>query len=272
MLRATSKTRGSYGRRFLSVPAYSPDLKTNAAKPKAVKLFKIYRWSPETKEKPREVTYPVDLNECGPMVLDALLKIKNEQDPTLAFRRSCREAICGSCAMNIDGANTLACVHPIKKGSRVVKVCPLPHMFVVRDLVPDLSNFFDQYASIEPWLHSVRPKGVEVEHLQSVEDRKRLDGLYECILCACCSTACPSYWWVPDRYLGPATLLQAFRWIEDSRDDRTEQRLRALDDAFKLYRCHTIMCCTRTCPKGLNPAQAIRKIMGRLNGMSVSSE
>ncbi|EEY66687.1 succinate dehydrogenase iron-sulfur protein [Phytophthora infestans T30-4] len=182
------------------------------------------------------------------MVLDALFKIKNEQDPTLAFRRSCREAICGSCAMNIDGGNTLACVSPIKKNNDVVRIYPLPHMFVVRDL------------------------GVGVEHLQSFEDRKKLDGLYECILCACCSTACPSYWWAQDKYLGPAALLQAFRWIEDSRDDRTEERLRALDDAFKLYRCHTIMSCTHTCPKGLNPAQAIRKIMGRLNEMHSHSE
>ncbi|EGZ26670.1 hypothetical protein PHYSODRAFT_348795 [Phytophthora sojae] len=271
MLRAAGRASG--GTRALSVPAYSPDLKTMAAKPKNLKYFKIYRWNPETKEKPHELTYPVDLNECGPMVLDALLKIKDEQDPTLAFRRSCREAICGSCSMNIDGGNTLACVSPIKKsGKDVVRVYPLPHMFVVRDLVTDLSNFYDQYASIKPWLHSVMPKGVEVEHLQSIEDRKRLDGLYECILCACCSAACPSYWWSPDKYLGPAALLQAFRWIEDSRDDHTEQRLRSLDDAFKLYRCRTIMNCTHTCPKGLNPAQAIRKIMGKLNEQHSHSE
>ncbi|GMF10884.1 unnamed protein product [Phytophthora lilii] len=261
------------GLRGFSVPAFSPDLKNTAARTKQMKYFKIYRWSPETKQKPYELTYPVDLNECGPMVLDALLKIKNEQDPTLTFRRSCREAVCGSCSMNIDGGNTLACVCPIKKNKDVVRIYPLPHMFVVRDLVTDLSNFFDQYASIKPWLHSVTPKGSEVEHLQSIEERKKLDGLYECILCACCSSACPSYWWSQDKYLGPATLLQAFRWIEDSRDDCTEQRLQALDDAFKLYRCHTIMSCTHTCPKRLNPAQAIRKIMGRLNDMhSHSSE
>ncbi|CAI5731190.1 unnamed protein product [Hyaloperonospora brassicae] len=250
--------------RALSRIAQSSKLKSVAEKPTHVKYFKIYRWNPETKGKPSEKTYPVDLNECGPMVLDALFKIKNEQDPTLAFRRSCREAICGSCAMNIDGGNTLACVSPIKKNKDVVKIYPLPHMFVVRDLVTDMSNFFDQYASIEPWLQSTKPKGTEVEHLQSIEDRKKLDGLYECILCACCSTACPSYWWSQDKYLGPAALLQAFRWIEDSRDNHTSERLHAIDDAFKLYRCHTIMSCTHTCPKGLNPAQAIRKIMGRL--------
>ncbi|POM65983.1 Succinate dehydrogenase [Phytophthora palmivora] len=273
MLRAGgSKAIGATCFRKLGIPMYSPDLKSMAAKPSRIKYFKIYRWNPETKEKPYELTYPVDLNECGPMVLDALFKIKNEQDPTLVFRRSCREAICGSCAMNIDGGNTLACVSPIKKNKDVVRVYPLPHMFVVRDLVVDLSNFYDQYASIEPWLHSAKPKGVAVEHLQSIEDRKKMDGLYECILCACCSSACPSYWWSQDKYLGPAALLQAFRWIEDSRDDRTNERLRALDDAFKLYRCHTIMSCTHTCPKGLNPAQVIRKIMGRLNHMPNDSE
>lgn len=197
---------------------------------------------------------------CGPMVLDALLKIKNEQDPTLTLRRSCREGICGSCAMNIDGGNTLACLSPIKKNSDVTKIYPLPHMFVLRDLVPDMNNFYDQYRSIEPWLQSDEEKPFNVEHLQSKEDRKKLDGMYECILCACCSTSCPSYWWNPDKYLGPAVLMQAFRWIEDSRDTKTEERLRALDDSFKLYKCHTIMNCTRTCPKGLNPAKAIAKI------------
>lgn len=255
------------GLRAFSVPAYNPDLKSQAAKPKNIKYFKIYRWDPETKEKPYQCTYPVDLDECGPMVLDALIKIKNEQDPTLTFRRSCREGICGSCAMNIDGGNTLACLSPIKKNKDVSKIYPLPHMFVLRDLVPDMNNFYDQYTSIKPWLHSDKPSDVNVEHLQSIEDRKKLDGMYECILCACCSTSCPSYWWNPDKYLGPAVLMQAFRWIEDSRDDRTEERLRQLDDSFKLYKCHTIMNCTRTCPKGLNPAQAIGKIKSRLASM-----
>ncbi|GMF32740.1 unnamed protein product [Phytophthora fragariaefolia] len=249
------------------------DLKATVGRQTNVKDFEIYRWSPETGEKPHQQTYPVDLDDCGPMVLDALVKIKNEQDPTLAFRRSCREGICGSCSMNIDGGNTLACVTPIKKSrNHVVRIYPLPHMFVIRDLVTELNNFYDQYASIKPWLHSIKPQDVETEHLQSIEDRKRLDGLYECILCACCSAACPSYWWSPDKYLGPAALLQAFRWIEDSRDGRTEQRLLELDDAFKLYRCHTIMSCTHTCPKGLNPAQAIRKIMGQLNALGRRSK
>jgi succinate dehydrogenase (ubiquinone) iron-sulfur subunit len=251
----------------LSVRALSstvPDLKLSTTKPKNIKYFKIYRWDPEKKGKPYECTYPIDLDDCGPMVLDALLKIKNEQDPTLTFRRSCREGICGSCAMNIDGGNTLACLSPIKKTKDVTKIYPLPHMFVVRDLVPDMNNFYDQYRSIEPWLQSDEVLQPGVEHLQSKEDRKKLDGMYECILCACCSTSCPSYWWNPDKYLGPAVLMQAFRWIEDSRDTKTEERLRALDDSFKLYKCHTIMNCTRTCPKGLNPAKAIAKIKKNL--------
>lgn len=166
--------------------------------------------------------------------------------------------------MNIDGGNTLACLSPIKKNKDVTKIYPLPHMFVVRDLVPDMNNFYDQYRSIEPWLQSDEVLQPGVEHLQSKEDRKKLDGMYECILCACCSTSCPSYWWNPDKYLGPAVLMQAFRWIEDSRDTKTEERLRALDDSFKLYKCHTIMNCTRTCPKGLNPAKAIAKIKKNL--------
>ncbi|KAL7693849.1 putative succinate dehydrogenase/fumarate reductase iron-sulfur protein [Plasmopara halstedii] len=228
--------------------SYSLNSQATAEYSKSIKYFKIYRWNPEKTKKPYELTYPVDVKECGPMVLDALLKIKNEQDTTLTFRRSCREAICGSCAMNIDGENALACVSHFKKN----KKC----------------NFFDQFSSIEPWLHSAKAKGGNLEYLQSIEDRKKLHGLYECILCACCSTACPSYWWAQDKYLGPAALLQAYRWIEDSRDNHTVERLRALDDAYKLYRCHTIMSCTHTCPKGLNPAQAIRKIMGRLHEMN----
>ncbi|KAJ0406924.1 hypothetical protein P43SY_001775 [Pythium insidiosum] len=259
---STAKTV-SLGARALSSAAPG-DLKLKTNKPKNVKYFKIYRWDPESKGKPYECTYPVDLDDCGPMVLDALLKIKNEQDPTLTFRRSCREGICGSCAMNIDGGNTLACLSPIKKNNDVTKIYPLPHMYVIRDLVPDMNNFYDQYRSIKPWLQSDAEKPANVEHLQSKEDRKKLDGMYECILCACCSTSCPSYWWNPDKYLGPAVLMQAFRWIEDSRDTKTEERLRALDDSFKLYKCHTIMNCTKTCPKGLNPARAIGKIKKRL--------
>lgn len=232
-----------------------------------IKHFKIYRWDPDQKGKPTMVDYPVDLNKCGPMVLDALLKIKNEQDSTLTFRRSCREGICGSCAMNIDGTNTLACLCHIDKSSKPTKIYPLPHMHVIKDLVPDMANFYDQYKSIKPWLQRNEATQDGKEVLQSKEDRSKLDGMYECILCACCSTACPSYWWNSEEYLGPAVLQQAFRWIDDSRDERTKERLEQLDDTFKLYRCHTIMNCTRTCPKHLNPGRAIAKIKNRIAQM-----
>jgi len=226
--------------------------------------FKIYRWDPDSGDNPRWDTYQVDLDACGAMVLDALLWIKNTVDPTLTLRRSCREGICGSCAMNIDGGNTLACTQPIADIKGAVKISPLPHMEVVKDLVPDLTTFYDQYASIEPWLKSNDPDPENAERLQTVEDREKLDGHYECILCACCSTSCPSYWWNGDVYLGPAALLQAHRWIVDSRDDDTKNRLDELEDSFKLYRCHTIMNCTRACPKGLNPAEAIADIKRRI--------
>jgi len=201
------------------------------------------------------------------MVLDALIKIKNEQDPTLTFRRSCREGICGSCAMNIDGGNNLACLCYISKGAADIKVNPLPHMYILKDLVPDMTNFYAQYKSIKPWLQLKDPSSHDLEHgehLQSKDDRKKLDGMYECILCACCTTSCPSYWWAGEKYLGPAVLMQAYRWIEDSRDELTKERLEDLDDAFKLYRCHTIMNCTKTCPKGLNPGKAIAHIKKRI--------
>jgi succinate dehydrogenase / fumarate reductase iron-sulfur subunit len=224
-----------------------------------VRAFRIYRWDPDTGANPRIDTYHVDLDTCGPMVLDALIKIKNEIDPTLTFRRSCREGICGSCAMNIDGINTLACTWGIEDIKGDVKIYPLPHMPVVKDLVPDLSLFYAQHASVEPWLQT-ETRQPEREWRQSIEDRRKLDGLYECILCACCSTACPSYWWNSDRFLGPAALLHAYRWIIDSRDEATGERLDDLEDPFKLYRCHTIMNCARTCPKGLSPAKAIAEI------------
>ena len=224
-----------------------------------LKTFRIYRWSPDDGENPRLDTYQVDMGACGPMVLDALIKIKNEIDPTLTFRRSCREGVCGSCAMNIDGTNTLACTKFIDEMKADVKVYPLPHLPVIKDLVPDQSHFFAQYREIEPWLKSDSP-APERERLQTPEDRARLDGLYECILCACCSTSCPSYWWNGDRYLGPAILLQAYRWLIDSRDEATGERLDQLEDPFRLYRCHTIMNCTKTCPKHLNPAKAIAEI------------
>ena len=223
---------------------------------KNTRKFKIYRYDPDSGENPRVDTYEVDMDTCAPMVLDALIKIKNEMDATLTFRRSCREGVCGSCAMNIDGTNTLACTKPIEDVKGDVKIYPLPHMAVVKDLVPDLKVAYAQYASIEPWLKTDTP-APDRERLQSVEERKKLDGLWECILCFCCTTACPSYWWNGDRYLGPATLLQAYRWIADSRDEHTGDRLDGLEDPFRLYRCHTIMNCTNTCPKSLNPAKAI---------------
>jgi len=221
-----------------------------------VKRFNIYRWDPDTGENPRLDTYTIDLDNCGPMVLDALIKIKNETDSTLTFRRSCREGVCGSCAMNIDGTNTLACTKALDEVKGDIDVYPLPHMPVVKDLVPDLDQVYAQYRTIEPWLKSESP-APERERLQSPEDREQLDGMWECILCFCCSTSCPSYWWNGDRYLGPAILLQAYRWIADSRDEATGERLDQLEDPFRLYRCHTIMNCTKACPKGLNPAKAI---------------
>ncbi|GAB3685767.1 succinate dehydrogenase iron-sulfur subunit [Salinisphaera aquimarina] len=223
---------------------------------KNTKTFRVYRWEPESGENPRVDSYTLDLDKCGPMVLDALIKIKNEVDATLTFRRSCREGICGSCAFNIDGKNTLACTTRIADTEGDIRIYPLPHMPVVKDLVPDLTHFYAQLESIEPWVKTDTPAPTR-ERLQTPEDRAKLDGLYECILCACCSTSCPSYWWNPERYLGPAVLLQAYRWIVDSRDEATGDRLDALEDPFKLYRCHTIMNCTNTCPKGLNPAKAI---------------
>lgn len=228
---------------------------------KSPKKFRIYRYAPDSGENPRLDIFEIDLKACGPMVLDALIKIKNQTDPTLTFRRSCREGICGSCSMNIDGVNTLACTKPIDEVKGDVYIYPLPHMKVIKDLVPDLSHFYAQYESIKPWLtppYSSEDTGKE--RLQSPEDRAKLDGIYECILCACCSTSCPSYWWNSDKYLGPAILLQAYRWIIDSRDGTRGERLEALEDPFKLYRCHTIMNCTKTCPKGLNPAKAIGAI------------
>ena len=230
-----------------------PDGATN------VKLFRIYRFDPEEVSNPRIDSYHIDLNSCGPMVLDALIKIKNEIDPTLTFRRSCREGICGSCAMNVDGTNTLACLAGIKDVKNEVRIYPLPHLPVIKDLIPDLTNFYNQHASIMPWLET-KTSRPEKEWRQSIEDRKKLDGLYECVMCASCSTSCPSYWWNGDKYLGPAALLNAYRWVIDSRDEATNSRLDELEDPFKLYRCHTIMNCTKTCPKGLNPAKAIAEL------------
>ena len=230
------------------------------ASPKMQK-FQIYRYDPEKQEKPFLQEYNLDLNQCGPMVLDALVKIKDELDTTLSFRRSCREGICGSCAMNIDGKNGLACLHYIEASEKPIEIQPLPHTYVLKDLVPDLSNFYNHYKSIEPWLKRKAPKAEgQKEYLQSKEDREKLDGLYECILCACCMTSCPSYWWNPEYYLGPAVLLQAYRWVIDSRDEMTKERLAWVNDTMRLYRCHGIMNCTACCPKGLDPAKAIAEM------------
>ena len=227
---------------------------------KNVRRFIVYRYDPDGSENPRTDTYELNTDECGPMVLDAIIKIKDKIDSTLSFRRSCREGICGSCSMNINGTNTLACIRNIDDYKGDIRIYPLPHLPVVKDLVPDLSHFYEQYASIKPWMRRDTPTALDSEYIQSKEDRSKMEGLEECILCACCSTSCPSYWWNSDRYLGPAALLQAYRWIVDSRDEATGERLDELEDPFKLYRCHTIMNCTKACPKGLNPAKAIAEI------------
>ncbi len=234
-------------------------------KARRLQHFRIYRYNPESVENPRWDRYSLDAEDCGSRVLDALLKIKNEIDPGLTFRRSCREGICGSCAMNIGGTNTLACTKAISDfDDKEITISPLPHMGVIKDLVPDLDHFYRQHASVKPWLEPKEIPADGREQRQSPEERKALDGLYECILCASCSTACPSYWWNSDKFLGPATLLQSYRWIADSRDNRHNERLEQLNDAFSLYRCHTIMNCTNTCPKGLNPARAIAEIKRQL--------
>jgi succinate dehydrogenase / fumarate reductase iron-sulfur subunit len=224
------------------------------------KKFTVYRYDPDSGENPRYDSYELDLEQTGPMVLDALIKIKSEADPSLTFRRSCREGICGSCAMNINGRNGLACTTAIEDLKGDIRITPLPHMEVIKDLVPDFTHFYAQYASIRPWLQTVSTTPSGKERLQSPEQREKLDGLYECILCACCSTACPSYWWNSDKFLGPAILLQAYRWLADSRDEMTGERLDELEDPFRLYRCHTIMNCANVCPKGLSPARAIAEI------------
>lgn len=237
-----------------------------ASKAPRLKTFKIYRWNPDKPtEKPHLKSYQVDLNQCGPMVLDALIKIKNEQDPTLTFRRSCREGICGSCAMNIGGYNTLACLCKIDQNEKKsLKIYPLPHMHIVRDLVPDLTNFYQQYKSIQPYLQRKDFPADGREVRQSIAERKKLDGLYECILCACCVGACPSYWWNQEEYLGPAILLQAYRWLADSRDQAGHKRRQMLQNSMSMYRCHTIMNCTKTCPKHLNPGLAIAELKKQL--------
>ncbi len=245
--------------------------KVDEARRARKRTFQVYRWGGEQGERPRVDRYTIDLDRCGPMVLDGLIAIKNTIDPTLTFRRSCREGVCGSCAMNIDGTNTLACTKPMAEIKGAVRIFPLPHCRVVKDLVPDLSQAYQQLASIQPWLQDAPQmkkikkgaKGAR-ERLQTPQERAKLDGSYECILCFCCTTSCPSYWWNSEKYLGPAVLLQAYRWLMDSRDGAASSRLRKIADPFKLYRCHTIMNCTKACPKGLNPARAIAEIKKRI--------
>ena len=241
---------------MFSLPKNSKIVKGKTFGTKKNLVLNIYRWNRDNRKNPSINTYHLNKSKMGPMVLDAIINIKNNIDPTLTFRRSCREGIYGSCSMNINGTNTLACLTPIDK--KEFNIYPLPHMSVIKDLVVDLEPFFEQYKSIKPYV--VTDKKPKKEHIQLPEDRKKLDGLYECILCACCSTSCPSYWWNSDKFLGPAILLQAYRFIVDSRDKNKKERLKQLNDAFKLYRCHTIMNCTKTCPKGLNPAKAISEI------------
>ncbi|CAD6198283.1 unnamed protein product [Caenorhabditis auriculariae] len=260
---------------FTACRAASGSAATAPKKGKRVKTFNIYRYNPDIPGgKPYMQKFDVDLDQCGTMVLDALIKIKNETDTTLTFRRSCREGICGSCAMNIGGQNTLACICKIDSDtSKTTNIYPLPHMYVVKDLVPDMNLFYAQYASIQPWLQKKTPITLGENQLhQSVAERDRLDGLYECILCACCSTSCPSYWWNADKYLGPAVLMQAYRWIIDSRDDFAKERLHRMHDSFSAFKCHTIMNCTKTCPKHLNPAKAIGEIKSLLTGLKTKPE
>lgn len=227
--------------------------------------FSIYRYNPDVDDAPRMQTYKLEVEEGQDMmVLDALLLLK-EQDPTLSFRRSCREGVCGSDGINMNGKNGLACITPLSElGNGKIVVRPLPGLPVVRDLVIDMTQFYDQYEKIKPFLINDSKQPPAREYLQSPEEREKLDGLYECILCACCSTSCPSFWWNPDKFVGPAGLLHAYRFLADSRDSATEARLNELDDAFSVFRCHGIMNCVSVCPKGLNPTKAIGQIKSML--------
>jgi len=220
--------------------------------------FRIFRYDPDKDDKPTMRDYDVQLDSHDRMLLDALNRIK-EQDDSLSLRRSCREGVCGSDAMNINGKNGLACITKLAELKEPVELRPLPGLPVIRDLIVDMSQFFKQYHSIKPYLVNDDPPP-EKERLQSPAEREALDGLYECILCACCSTACPSFWWNPDKFVGPAGLLQAYRFIADSRDPATSERLDNLEDPYRLFRCHSIMNCVDVCPKNLNPTRAIGKI------------
>ncbi|KAH7290481.1 hypothetical protein KP509_30G050200 [Ceratopteris richardii] len=228
---------------------------------KRIKEFRIYRWNPEKAQKPFLQSFFINLNECGPMVLDALQKIKADQDGSLTFRRSCREGVCGSCSMNIDGVNTVACLQVIDPNvEKPHTITPLPHLHVIKDLVADLTHLYQQYRAVEPWLKTKKPPPDGKEYRQSIEQRSKLDGYYECILCFCCSAACPQYWWNSDTFLGPAALINAGRWVHDSRDDYTSERLQFLNDKWATYKCKLIFNCAATCPKHLNPGKAIQTI------------
>ena len=221
--------------------------------------FSIYRFNPEADDaRPYMQDYDVTLEPSDHMLLDAILRIK-QQDPSLSLRKSCREGVCGSDALNINGRNGLACVTPIRRLKQPITLRPLPSFPVIRDLVVDMTQFYKQYYSIRPYLINNEPPP-EKERLQSIAQREELNGFYECILCACCSSQCPSFWWNPDKFVGPAGLLQAWRFIADSRDHATGERLEDLNDAYRLFRCRTIMNCTEVCPKGLEPSRAIEKI------------
>ncbi len=220
--------------------------------------FKIYRYNPETDEQPHMRNYELDIEAGDMMLLDAILLIK-EQDDSLSLRKSCREGVCGSDAMNINGRNGLACITSLSSLKQPIELRPLPGMPVIRDLVVDMTQFFKQYHSIKPYLVNNDPPP-ETERLQSPAQRAELDGLVECILCGCCNAACPSFWWNPDKFVGPAGLLQAYRFIADTRDQATAERLDNLEDPYRLFRCHTIMNCVDVCPKELNPTKAIGKI------------
>ncbi len=222
--------------------------------------FSIYRFDPDVDQKPRMQDYELDLESSGAvMLLDALLALKDTQDSTLAFRRSCQEGVCGSDGMNINGKNGLACITPLSSLSEPIVLKPFPGMPVIRDLIVDMDQFMNQYKKAQPFLVNVSVPPVK-ERKQSPEDRKKLDGLYECILCGCCTSSCPSYWWNPDKFLGPAALLHAARFILDTRDDQTRDRLEQLSDAYKVFRCRSIMNCVDACPKNLNPTEAISMI------------
>jgi succinate dehydrogenase / fumarate reductase, iron-sulfur subunit len=251
-----------------TLPANSRVLPGNtyqaAAGARTVRRLRIYRFDPDAGANPRLDTFELDTDSCGPMVLDALIQLKAAADSSLTFRRSCREGICGSCAMNINGINRLACTTHMDDLKGEIRIYPLPHLPVIKDLVGDLTHFYAQYAAVKPWLQTRTPPPPDHERLQSKEEQEKIDRPAACILCACCSTSCPSYWWNSERFLGPAALLQATRWVKDSRDEATGERLDNLEDPFRLYRCHTIMNCAKACPKGLNPSEAIAELKLKL--------